>query len=157
MEQNLNREAINKNLIKQDGIPLWLKIAAGEIGIKEIVGDGHNEKILQYHQSTTLKATSDEVSWCSAFACWCFEKAGISTHKSAQARRWLTWGEVLTEPKLGCVTVFWRTSPNSWQGHVAFYISEDNENIFVLGGNQNNEVCIKPYKKNQLLGYRWPK
>ncbi|MCB1713295.1 MAG: hypothetical protein KDH96_12745, partial [Candidatus Riesia sp.] len=63
-------------------------------------------------------------------------------------------GTPVTEPKIGDIVVFWRGTRDGWQGHVAFYIREDADGIFVLGGNQSNQVCIAEYPKNQLLGYR---
>ena len=137
--------------------PLWMDIAKEEIGTKEIKGKDHNPKIIEYHSYTKLKSTSDEVSWCSAFACFCVEKAGFRSPKSAMARQWLAWGNPVDNPFYGCVVVLWRNDINSWTGHVGFYVKEDEKYIYVLGGNQNDEVNIKPYKKVQLLGYRWPK
>lgn len=135
----------------------WLKIGLKEMGIKEVEGSKHNPRILEYHRATTLMATSDEVSWCSAFACWCMEKAGIQSPRNAQARSWVSWGEMIPAPVLGCAVVFWREKPDSWKGHVGFYIFEENDLVYVLGGNQENSVSIKPYKKEQVLAYVWPK
>ena len=44
----------------------------------------------------------------------------------------------------------------SWQGHVGFAVREFEHTVLVLGGNQNNQVCLKHYPRAQLLGYRWP-
>jgi hypothetical protein len=57
------------------------------------------------------------------------------------------------KPQLGDIVVFWREKKDSWKGHVGFYINETNTHINVLGGNQNNMVCIKPYPKSRLLQY----
>ena len=104
------------------------------------------------------KATRDEVSWCSSFVCAMFEwnELRIPSTRSAAARSWLEWGNELSEPKRGAVVVFWRQSPDSWKGHVGFYIDETADSILVLGGNQGNKVSIKRYSKSRLLGYRWP-
>ena len=59
-------------------------------------------------------------------------------------------------PALGAVTVFWRGSPNSGQGHVGFYNGETAESVYVLGGNEDNRVEIAPVKRFQLIGYWWP-
>jgi hypothetical protein len=58
------------------------------------------------------------------------------------------------EPEIGDVAVFWRTSPESWQGHVAFYVKHTGTQVYVLGGNQSNMVNTAPYPGTQLLGYR---
>jgi hypothetical protein len=50
--------------------------------------------------------------------------------------------------------VFWRGSRDGFSGHVAFYVSEDEERIHVIGGNQNNAVSRVALQKSRLLGYR---
>ena len=45
-----------------------LKIALGELGEKEIKGSQHNERILEYQETTGLNFGSDEIAWCSIFA-----------------------------------------------------------------------------------------
>jgi len=56
----------------------------------------------------------------------------------------------------GAVTVFWRGSPDSWKGHVAFWLRREGSRIWVLGGNQANSVSAKPYPASRLLATRWP-
>lgn len=62
----------------------WLEIARGELGQREIKGDAHNPRILEYHQSVRGKITSDETPWCSSFVNWAMEKAGIRGTDSAR-------------------------------------------------------------------------
>jgi hypothetical protein len=55
----------------------------------------------------------------------------------------------------GDVVIFWRGDRDGWQGHVAFFDSwAANGRIRVLGGNQNNQMCIASYDASQILGYR---
>lgn len=133
--------------------PNWLDIARGEIGTLE-KSVGENKRIIEYHMVTTLKASTDEVPWCSSFVCWCLEKAGVESTRSAWARSFLNWGAKLDKPRSGCIVVFTRGT-NS--GHVGFYIGETKTTIKVLGGNQSNAVNISVYSKDRLLGYRWPR
>lgn len=84
------------------------------------------------------------------------KRAGIAGTGKLNARSYLQWGEKLDKPVPGCVVVFSRGNPKGWQGHVAFYVGEDAENIEVLGGNQKNAVNVSPYRKKKFLGYRWP-
>lgn len=137
--------------------PKWLEIAREEIGVLENSGDEHNERILEYHSTTLLKSSEDEVPWCSSFVCWVMQEAGYTTTQSAAARSWLGWGEGLMAPKAGAVTVLWREDPKSWKGHVGFYVAHDDRSIFLLGGNQNDRVCIKGYPIGNVLGYFWPR
>ena len=131
----------------------WMDIAKGELGVKEKRG-GENPRIIAYHAATTLKATEDEIAWCSSFVSWCLERAGIESTKSAWARSYLNWGIKLDHPKYGCIVVFSRGTDS---GHVAFYLSEGTDFVRVLGGNQSDSVCETSYPKSRILGYRWPK
>ena len=136
--------------------PPWLTIAINEIGQKEVKGSKNNPKILEYHLATSLKASSDEVPWCSSFVNWCFRQIGIKGTGSAAARSWINWGQILTSPKCGCVVVFSR-GDNNESGHVGFYIDTlPNGRINVLAGNQKDMVCIESFSTERLLGYRWP-
>lgn len=131
----------------------WYEIAKKELGVSEKAGSAHNPRIVEYHSYTTLKATDDETPWCSSFVTWCLEKSGIKSTKSAWARSYLDWGTKIDVPYEGCVVIF---SRNKTSGHVGFFVKEDSKNIFVLGGNQGDEVSIKPYSKKDFLGYRTP-
>lgn len=129
-----------------------------EKNVKEILGRKHSPRILEYHQATDLKATEDEVSWCSSFVNWCLKQNGIKGTNKANARSFLEWGKKVpvTTPKVGDIVVFWRGDKDGWLGHVGFYAGEKEDKILVLGGNQGNEVNFSYYKKSQLLGYRRP-
>lgn len=134
-------------------LPSWYKIAESELGQRELVGDKANPRIVEYHSTTSLKATSDEVPWCAAFAGWCLEKAGLPSTKSAAAISYAQYGFALATPTPGCIAVFRRQGGN----HVGFFVREDPEGrIWVLGGNQGNAVTIAPQRRENLIGYRWP-
>ena len=47
-----------------------------------------------------------------------------------------------------------RERRNSWKGHVGIFINKLGKKIYILGGNQYNMVCIKPYHENYLIEYR---
>ena len=70
--------------------------------------------------------------------------------------RWLEIGKKVTEPKPGDIVIFWREDPNSWKGHVSIFIGKDEETneIICLGGNQDDQVCIRKYDANSVLGFR---
>ena len=133
-----------------------VKIAAGEIGIKEIHGNQHNPRILEYQEMTGLEFGNDEVAWCSIFANWCALQAGLPQSNQPNARSWLNVGRKTSFPTPGDVVVIWRENPNSWKGHVGFFMgfSHDGNSIFILGGNQNDEVNIRKYDVNRVLQYR---
>lgn len=134
--------------------PEWLKIARREDGTTETAGPASTARILEYHAATSYGAKDDETSWCSSFVNWCMKQAGITGTNNAGARSWMNWGVPLTTPVVGCVAVF--GYPDSWRGHVGFYVGEDNGSIRVFGGNQGNKVCEASMSKKLLLGFRWP-
>lgn len=140
-----------------DGDPPWLIQGLKELGVKEVPGAAHNPAVLAYYREAGHpEIDNDETAWCAAFAGAMLERAGVPSSKDLAARSYLTWGKKLEKPRRGCVTVFWRGSPRSWTGHVAFWMGETAESVTVLGGNQGNAVSLAQYPKSQVLGYYWP-
>lgn len=133
-----------------------INIALDQVGIKEIPGTQDNPEVLKYFNEIGFDGAKlkDETAWCSAFANWVAKEANLQYSKKLNARSWLNVGTKVTTPEKGDVVVFWRESKTSWKGHVAFFIRETQNWIYVLGGNQNNQVKISAYPKNRLLGYR---
>lgn len=133
-----------------------INIALSEFGIREISGKKDNPEVLKYFDDIGFDGTAlkDETSWCSAFANWVAQEAGLSSSGKLNARSWLNVGTEVTAPEIGDVVVFWRESKESWKGHVGFFIRETPSWIYVLGGNQNNQVKISAYPKKRLLSYR---
>lgn len=132
----------------------WLVIARKELGQKEIAGEQDNQRILEYHKATALKASDDETPWCSAFVNWVMQQVGVEGTRSAAARSWLTWGKEIKEPKAGCIAVLRRGS--GWKGHVGFVVGCHDDTIALLGGNQGDAVSVAWYPTSKVLGYRWP-
>lgn len=122
------------------GVPRHLAIARGELGTNEIRGARDNPRVVEYHQTTTLRARDDETAWCSSFVNWTMEQAGIRGTDSAAARSWLNWGRQVPmnadSVRPGDVIVFPRGN-NPAHGHVAI-VSEvlDGGRVRVVGGNQ---------------------
>jgi uncharacterized protein (TIGR02594 family) len=56
---------------------LAYRVARTQEGETEKPGDLANKKIQEYASTTTLKAISDEISWCSSFVNWCYIISGI--------------------------------------------------------------------------------
>ncbi len=134
-----------------------LKIAFNELGTEEIVGAQHNPEILKYAKDTGIKGvTTDEIAWCSTFVNWVAWKSGLQYSGKANARSWLNTGTKVSDPEPGDVVVFWRESPESWKGHVGFFLgfSADKKRVYCLGGNQGNRVSVSGYRINTVLSYQ---
>lgn len=137
--------------------PLWLEIALKEIGTKEVPSrQEHNPRIVEYHATTKLKATQDEVPWCSSYLNWVMQQSGIEGTGSAAAASWGSWG-TRCGPALGAITLLkFDTSTNPSGMHVGFLWWVDSSKLLVLGGNQKDQVNITSYNPSRLLGFRWP-
>ena len=105
-------------------------------------------------QGVAGKIEKDETAWCSAFANWVCKKVGVPYSGKLNARSWLSVGVQVENPRQGDIVVLWRENPNSWKGHVGFYIRQTKNWVYVLGGNQNNAVNIQAYPKKRLLQFR---
>lgn len=132
------------------------EIAISQYGVKEIAGRKDHPQIVSYFNAAGFdgKKLHDETAWCSAFANWVILTAGKPISGKLTARSWLKVGESTSQPKLGDVVVLWRESPESWKGHVGFYVRETRRYVYILGGNQNNQVNIKAYPKTRVLDFR---
>ena len=140
--------------------PKWLEHARLHVGTKEFKGTQANPAVLEFFKAVGHDEIDDDAtSWCAAFVGAMLKLSGYPLPPKATnllARSYLKYGKVLDAPRVGCIVVFWRGNPSSWQGHVGFYISEDEKHIYCLGGNQGNAVNITKYTKDRVLGYRWP-
>ena len=77
----------------------------------------------------------------------------------ARGRCWrdpISIGARLETPRIGAVTVLARGDDPS-AGHVAFFLGETADKLFLLGGNQGDAVTVAAYDKARLLGLRWPR
>ncbi|SEC46765.1 TIGR02594 family protein [Tenacibaculum sp. MAR_2009_124] len=133
-----------------------LKIALSQYGIREIKGIKHNPEVLKYFKVLGYEDSrvTDETAWCSAFANWVCMKAQADYSGKLTARSWLKIGKRTQTPKQGDIVVLWRESKNSWKGHVGFFIKQTDNYIYVLGGNQKDQVNIQAYPKSRLLEFR---
>jgi uncharacterized protein (TIGR02594 family) len=134
-----------------------LKIAFNELGTEEIPGEEHNPEILKYASETGIQGiTTDEIPWCSTFVNWVAWKCGLQYSGKPNARSWLNVGTRVILPEPGDIVIFWRESPQSWKGHVGFFLglSPDKTRVYCLGGNQGNRVSVSAYRLNTVLSYQ---
>ena len=132
-------------------------LAREHLGLKEVSGPEHNEKIVAFfHDVGHDWVKDDETAWCAAFLGAMLHRAGLPHTGKLNARSYMNYGvEVdLKDAQPGDIVVFWRGSKNGWQGHVGFFVKETAQKIRVLGGNQTNMVNEADYGKDRLLGIR---
>lgn len=139
---------------KPIGLP-WIVTAKSLIGVEEDTGSGSNDDILSWAEVVGVDDdyNNDSIPWCGLFTGYCFSFNRIKPPATPLwALSWNTWGIKLSEPAYGCVMVFKRDGG----GHVGFYVGEDDDYYFILGGNQSDAVNIKRLEKERCVGYRWP-
>jgi uncharacterized protein (TIGR02594 family) len=136
--------------------PIWMPVALAETGVSQYPAGLSNPRITAYHDGTNIRGYDDKASWCSSFVNWCLAQAGIAGTGSALARSWLEYGQPLSAPVSGCIVVLQRDEPDSWKGHVGFFLRADREHVHLLGGNQLGQVREHSYPLAHVLGYRWP-
>lgn len=138
----------------------WMDIAWAEQGVTEIEGPQAEPAIVGYFRANgRADVTSDETAWCAAFVGACLARAGIAiaipTEERLLARAYLKVGTPLHEPRVGALVVLPRGN-SAWSGHVGFVVGWTAVSITVLGGNQNDSVSVAHFRRDAVLGYRWP-
>jgi len=125
-------------------------------GVREVYGTQSNPEILNIFTEIGIDGVEDDsqIAWCSAALNFICKKLNYERSGELSARSWLKMPITVLKPSMGDIVVLWRESPKSWKGHVGLYISEDAKNVYILGGNQGDSVCILPYPKERVLGYR---
>jgi uncharacterized protein (TIGR02594 family) len=137
--------------------PSWMKRARSHVGEAEIKGPRHNSKIVGWWDDIKASFRDDETPWCAGFVGAMLEQSGYKSTRSAAARSYMNWGRALSKPRQGCVVVFWRGSKSGWSGHVGFLAGIGSDgSLYVLGGNQSDQVSVAKFSQSRLLGYRWP-
>ena len=123
-------------------------VASKELGVHETAGSEATARIIEYDKHTTMKATSDEVPWCSAFVNFVVDTSGFVGTLSAAAASWRNWGVPLEIPIKGCIVILPRNDPsNPNAAHVTFCDHPDISNgiIRCLGGNQSDAVKVSRF------------
>ena len=125
--------------------------------MRDFPAGSSNPRIAEYHAGTNIAGYDDKANWCSSFVHWTL---GAASASAAPAPRWRAAGSrgatPLDEPRAGCIAVLWRDDPQSWKGHVGFFLRDDGDDVVLLGGNQLEAVREHRYPRAQVLAYRWP-
>lgn len=115
----------------------------------EIEKKYNNPEILKYLHSTTVSqslARNDDTVWCSSFTNWCIEQAGYKGTKNALAESWKDWGDEISEPRYGAVTVVTRAkTKKGFLYHVGFFLGIIEKNV-----NDGFEEIEKNDKKGNI-------
>lgn len=153
-------EAVRKPQVTgTDTDPAWMVEAKSLIGTDEWAGNANNPVIMNWAKDLDQWYPADSVAWCGLFVAHCMAVGAPDEPQDFNrlgAREWTKFGEK-KDPMYGAIGVFWRVSPNSWQGHVGFLVGQDSSTYHILGGNQSDSVNVTRISKNRLLEFRGPK
>lgn len=129
--------------------------------VHERPGAAHDPFILWCHEATTLRATTDEVAWCSSFVNRCAWHLRLPRSKSAGARSWLAVGvsiEIEDARPGGDIVVFSSSSRPPPAGHVGIFAGLDDGPhgalVRVVGGNQGDGVSVASFPRSAVIGVR---
>ena len=121
---------------------------------------GLEERVHRQELKELLDVDPVRVEWCAAFVNAVLELDGIPGSDSVSnypltARSFLSWGNKVEPEDIqrGDIVVFPRGNAG-WQGHVGFFVEEQNGQWVILGGNQSNEVRYDLYSPNRAVGIR---
>lgn len=138
-------------------------MAKTHLGERRIPGPGTNPFIEGLFIEVGSPLRGDDHSYCAVGAGAMLKRTGfayIAGEPGQLARSYLNYGHALDEPEEGCLVVFWRVKPNSWQGHVAFVESWTATTLTIVGFNQSGAVTRmtvpRTGARSQVLGYRRP-
>lgn len=135
-----------------EGAPAWLETAAKELGQDET---NPYSRIPEYFKASKVAPDPKGTPWCKYFVTWVLLQHGIVTPAGGMARSMLTWGSEVTAPKPGDIAVLWRgTHDDGVTGHVGFFVKEDGQYVYLIGGNQGDKVTEAKFDKKKVLGYR---
>jgi uncharacterized protein (TIGR02594 family) len=142
--------------------PRMIEEALELYGIEEDLSNKDNKKIIAWAKeiggdlANIYKA--DSIPWCGLFMAVVAKRAKKQIVKDPLwALNWGTFGKYSEVPMLGDVLVFNRITPDGKKaGHVGLYVGENDSHFFVLGGNQNDSVCIMAMEKSRLYVCRRP-
>ena len=134
---------------------LLLDIALSQFGVTEAPGAADNPVIMSMARDCGFRDyLHDDISWCSLFANWVALKAGYQRSWSLMARSWLKVGLETSTFAEADIVVLWRGEPAGLLGHVGFPIAQRNGLIYILGGNQGDQVSIEGFDPARVLGFR---
>jgi uncharacterized protein (TIGR02594 family) len=139
------------------------------VGAREVPGALRNPQIMAMLQLDNKWPEDDSVAWCSAFVNYIAWLLRLPRSKDLRARSWLNVGRPVFGKDLTVgfdIAILSRTDNDPDEtvidapGHVGFYGGFDKyppeqfQNIYILGGNQDDSVNITMFPVQRILGLR---
>jgi hypothetical protein len=112
-----------------------------------------------FGQNFRLITEANLVPWSGLFIGIVAHNSGIkSVEEPLYPINWVNFGSEVFVPMFGDILIFINLTETSKKtGNVGLYIGEDSDCYHVLGGNENDTVCITRILKSRLYTARRPK
>ena len=140
----------------------WL--ADRYVGVHEREGSADHPLIRWWHSLCTIGEQPDEIPWCSSFVNGIAWELDLPRSYSAAARSWIKVGDPisLADAERGFDVVIIKRGGGAQPGpenttapgHVGLYSGQDDDLVYLLGGNQGNRVCVAGFDKERVIGVR---
>lgn len=158
-KDDAGEEGSDEAPLEVDGAPAWFNAGLKLQGTEEKKGRRSNPVVLKMFADVGHEEiTNTDTPWCAAYVGAMLERSGIKCTKALTARSYLKWGVELEDPRPGCIVVMWRGArDDGFSGHIGFFVREEGEFIWMLGGNQGDAVSVAKFRKSKILAYRWPR
>jgi uncharacterized protein (TIGR02594 family) len=146
-----------------DASPAYFVDALKDIGLQEWVLENRrrvpNPTVVRYMEKggAGRGANSMKIPWCAYYVNAKLEYNGVKSTKRGNARSYLGWGYEIQEEdwQVGDIVVFWRGRVDDGvTGHVGFLVKWDAKYLYILGGNQGDQVNISRFTRDKLLSVR---
>lgn len=133
--------------------PTWIAQARKYLGLHEGLGEADNPKVVRFYElAGHPEIKHDSVPWCAAFVGGVLKECSIANTGTLWALDYAKYGRRLTAPIVGAIA----TKKRDGGGHVFFVVGYDDRNVYALGGNQGDKVCIAVYPRALIYSYAWP-
>jgi uncharacterized protein (TIGR02594 family) len=129
--------------------------ARKDLGLSEVSGPKSNPRIQQAIRLAAKWLNGDDsvTAWCGCIrGLWGIETGTGIPREHFRAINWLNWGEAvdLKDAEQGDTVVIGRPGGN----HVALFVRQEGNRVFLLGGNQGNSTTISPFAAALVKGVR---
>ena len=111
--------------------------------------------------SQGVTGPQSDCSWCAAFVTHAVKEAGGKIPTIIAARKFLNVGATVPEgsEQEGDLGVMWNNEASTggrdgWGGHAIVILSQDENSITGIGGNQDHAVSIMTFPREMFLGVR---
>lgn len=135
----------------------WFESLQSKLGMNEVLADGSVNPMVTMFFTFTSYHTKKNEAWCAGAMCWALETTGYSSPHDAGAMSFINYGKS-SDYRTGAILLLEHQGGSHHVTCFSHWINEQSKIASCLGGNQNNQMCFKPYdlKVEKVLRVCWP-